>query len=102
MKIEGQGPTSAASTTEAHAAQANDRVQLGRSDQARRPDDPGNDRVNVSADARLFTSALREVTRAPEVRQDVVERARQKLAAGEIGQDPLKLADRMIDSLLSR
>jgi flagellar biosynthesis anti-sigma factor FlgM len=102
MKIEAQGPNSLASTTEAQAAQANDRAQLGRSDQARTANDPKNDRVNVSADARLFTSAVREVARAPEIRQDVVERARQKLAAGELGQDPLKLADKMIDSLLSR
>jgi len=102
MKIEGQGPNSLTSTTEAQATQANDRVQLGRSDRARAADDPKNDRVNVSPDARLFTSAVREVARAPEVRQDVVERARQKLAAGEIGRDPLQLADRIIDSLLSR
>jgi flagellar biosynthesis anti-sigma factor FlgM len=102
MKIEGQGPNSLASTTEAQATQANDRVQLGRSDQTRAAGDPKNDRVNVSADARLFASAVREVARAPEVRQDVVERARQKLAAGEVGQDPLKLVDKIIDSLLSR
>lgn len=102
MKIEGQGPNSLTSTTEAQATQGSDRVQLGRSDQARAADDPKNDRVHVSPDARLFTTAVREVARAPEVRQDVVERARQKLAAGEIGQDPLTLADRIIDSLLSR
>lgn len=47
-------------------------------------------------------SAVRAVEKTPAVRQDVVERVRAKLAAGEIGNDPARLADRIIDSLLSR
>jgi len=101
MKIEGQGPNPLASANEAQSAQAPDRAQAGRTE-GRRETDRHADRVVVSPDAQLFTSAVREVSRVPEVRQDVVERARQKLAAGEIGRDPLKLADRIIDSLLSR
>lgn len=102
MKIEGQGPNPLASTNEAPSPHATDRVQAGRTEQGRREVDPRADRVVVSPDAQLFTSAVREVSRVPEVRQDVVERARQKLAAGEVGRDPLKLADKIIDSLLSR
>jgi flagellar biosynthesis anti-sigma factor FlgM len=102
MKIEGQGPNPLTSTNESQSAQAPDRVQGGRTDAGRRADDPKADRVVVSPDAQLFSSAVREVSRVPEVRQDVVERARQKLAAGEIGRDPFKLADKIIDSLLSR
>jgi flagellar biosynthesis anti-sigma factor FlgM len=101
MKIEGQGPNPLASANEAQSAQAPDRVQAGRAEGGRETDRHA-DRVVVSPDAQLFTSAVREVSRVPEVRQDMVERARQKLAAGEIGRDPLKLADKIIDSLLSR
>jgi flagellar biosynthesis anti-sigma factor FlgM len=102
MKIEGHGPNQLGSTHEAQSAQANERVQGRRTDLETREAEARGDRVEVSGDARLISTALRAVERAPEVRQDVVERARQKLAAGEIGHDPVKLADRMIDSLLGR
>ena len=36
------------------------------------------------------------------IRPEVVERAKAKLAAGEVGNDAYRLADRMIDSLMSR
>ena len=62
----------------------------------------GADRVEVSKDAQLMSSALQEASKAPAIRQDVVERARQKLAAGEVGNDPERLAERMIDNMLSR
>jgi hypothetical protein len=58
--------------------------------------------VEVSADARLLGKALDAAAKAPEIRQDVVDRAKAKLAAGEIGNDPARLADRLIDSLLSK
>jgi anti-sigma28 factor (negative regulator of flagellin synthesis) len=58
--------------------------------------------VELSSDAQLASSAVRAATNAPAIRQDVVEQARQKLLAGQIGQDPLKLADRLIDHLLER
>jgi flagellar biosynthesis anti-sigma factor FlgM len=101
MKIEGNGPNQLARTEEAQQAQQLDRAQAGRAGKDRPPTSPG-DRVEVSSDARLMSSALQEATKAPAVRQDVVERARQKLAAGEVGTDLERLADRMIDSLLGR
>ena len=58
------------------------------------------DRVQVSGDAALAVAAQRAANDAPDVRQDLVERMRAKLAAGEIGNDPGRLADRMIDHLL--
>lgn len=77
-----------------------DRVQGGR-DQARvGAGGQGGDRVNVSDDARLLSAAVAAAEKAPEIRQEVVERARLKLAAGEIGNDAGRLADRIIDSLL--
>jgi flagellar biosynthesis anti-sigma factor FlgM len=101
MKIDGHGPNPLASPPEAQSAQANERVQAGRLDLGARAVESGADRVEVSADARLLTDAVRAAERAPDVRPEVVEQARQKLLAGEIGRDPLRLADSIIDSLLS-
>lgn len=98
MKIEGDrtfGVTDAQQSTPA------ERIQNGRDQNRTAASGTGGDRVEVSADARLLSSAVAAAEDAPEIRQDVVERARQKLAAGEIGNDPARLADRIIDSLLS-
>jgi flagellar biosynthesis anti-sigma factor FlgM len=59
-----------------------------------------SDRVEVSKDAQLLTSALKVATSTPEVRADAVERARQALEDGRIGQDSTTLAERIIDDLL--
>ena len=70
---------------------------------ARKSEVPGSaskDTVQVSSDAQLLSAALKATTDAPAIRQDKVEAARQKLAAGEIGNDAGRLADRMIDDLL--
>jgi anti-sigma28 factor (negative regulator of flagellin synthesis) len=56
----------------------------------------------VSADAQLMKTALDEVQKSPAIRTELVERLRQKLNAGEIGNDAGKLADRLIDDLLNR
>ena len=58
------------------------------------------DTVELSSQARLVGRALNEASAVPDVRQDKVDRARQKLAEGEIGQDAPRLADKMIDHLL--
>lgn len=105
MKVEGQRPNPATTANEspsASAASAADRVQQARNEQAKRAAQATQDRVDVSSDARLLDAAVRAVSQAPEVRQDVVERARRKLAAGEVGNDVERLADKIIDSLLSR
>jgi len=102
MKIEGNRPDQVTASNESATALGAERVQAGRNDKADRANQAGTDRVELSPDARLMTSAVRAAERAPEVRRDVVERARQKLASGELGRDVLKLADRIIDSLLSR
>jgi flagellar biosynthesis anti-sigma factor FlgM len=60
------------------------------------------DRVEVSPDAQLMTSALAATNNAPAIRTELVERLRAKLNAGEVGQDSGKLADRLIDDLLNR
>ena len=101
MKIEGNRPNQLSRTDEAQQAQQTERTQAGRSEKGRRASS-GTDRVEVSSDAQLMSSALQQANKAPAIRQDVVERARQKLAAGEVGNDPLRLADRMIDSMIGR
>lgn len=98
MKIQGERPSG---VQDAGQAQQVDKAAQQRAQQARSGAD-GGDRVEVSADARLLGKAVDAASKAPEIRQDVVERAKAKLAAGEIGQDANTLADRLIDSLLAK
>ncbi len=96
MKIEGRGPNP--------EALANQRLEQLRSDRTASTDRtsarPGDDRVDLSNEAQLVNDVFRAAQNAPAIRQDVVERAQRKLAAGEIGNDTMRLADRMIDHLL--
>lgn len=62
----------------------------------------GADKVDLSADAQLLAAALKATTETTAVRADVVEAMKQKLAAGEIGTDSARLADRILDDLLER
>jgi len=97
MKIQGNSPNQ-----ETSATTRLEQTKSERQGKADRQGDAGTDRVELSSDAQLASSAVRAATNAPAIRQDVVEQARQKLLAGQIGQDPLKLADRLIDHLLER
>lgn len=67
-----------------------------------RPASGGTDKVELSSDAQLLAAALKATNAATAVRTDVVEAMKQKLAAGEIGNDSGRLADRIIDDLLKR
>jgi flagellar biosynthesis anti-sigma factor FlgM len=58
------------------------------------------DSIQLSSDAQLLHGALRAAADAPATRADRVEDVRQKLAAGELGKDAGRLADRLIDDLL--
>jgi flagellar biosynthesis anti-sigma factor FlgM len=98
MKIQGDRPSG---VQDAGQTQQVDKAAQQRGQQARGAADTG-DRVEVSADARLLGKAVDAAAKAPEIRQDVVERAKAKLAAGEIGNDANRLADRLIDSLLAK
>jgi flagellar biosynthesis anti-sigma factor FlgM len=60
----------------------------------------GGDQVTVSADAKFATSAIDAARNTPDVRQDVVERAKALLNEGKIGNDPHRLADALIDKAL--
>ena len=67
-----------------------------------RPAAGGTDTVELSSDAKLLAAALKASNEATSVRTELVEQMKQKLAAGEIGNDSGRLADRIIDDLLKR
>lgn len=96
MKIDGQHAAHEPITT-----QRSDGTKPGRVDgQGRSTDAPGSDRVDLSPAGSLVSQAMHRANEASDVREDLVERMRQKLAAGEIGADAAQLADRLIDHLL--
>jgi flagellar biosynthesis anti-sigma factor FlgM len=97
MKIQGNSPNH-----ETSAAGRVEQTRTERQGRTARPGEPGGDRVELSSDAQLVSQAVKAAGDAPAIRQDVVARARQKLMAGEVGSDSLKLADRLIDHLLER
>jgi flagellar biosynthesis anti-sigma factor FlgM len=67
-----------------------------------RPATSSGDTVEVSADAKLLSAAVKTADGTPGIRTDVVERMKEKLAAGEIGNDAGRLADRMLDDILNK
>jgi hypothetical protein len=56
--------------------------------------------VEVSPEAQLVAAAIQAAQDSPEIRMDAVERGRLALLNGTLGQDPDRLADRIIDALL--
>jgi flagellar biosynthesis anti-sigma factor FlgM len=60
------------------------------------------DRIDVSADAQLMAAALAAASDTPVIRQDVVDRAREKLAQGTLGADADALADALMDDALGK
>ena len=92
------------STQDTEAAKSTDAAQkVAEKRVAKKSDLPGavsTDRVEVSSDAKLLAAALKATTEVQPVRADVVEAMKQKLAAGELGKDSARLADRIIDDLL--
>ncbi|MEW6321195.1 MAG: flagellar biosynthesis anti-sigma factor FlgM [Acidobacteriota bacterium] len=97
MRIQGNSPYQEA--TAAQRLEGSDPRRAARAGQGPRP---AGDRVELSSEGAFATSALKAAGASPEIRQDVVERARQKLAAGGVGQDAERLADALIDHMLGR
>lgn len=99
MKIEGNSPNVQIGATAGN--QPLDKIDKDQSagtrvDQRRQD----GDRVDVSPDGQLMGEAVRAAQDSPAIRQDKVDAAKAKLAAGDVGADPQRLADRMIDQLL--
>jgi flagellar biosynthesis anti-sigma factor FlgM len=97
MKIEGNSPN-----PQALAANRVDPVRSDRSGRSDRASQQGDDSVALSADGQLISTTIRAAEGAPAIRHEQVARARQRLAAGEIGKDLDRLADRLIDHLLDK
>jgi flagellar biosynthesis anti-sigma factor FlgM len=95
MRIHGERPEHVGQTA---STQATERGRTGRSEQAGAP--ATADRVQVSDQARLLSAAIQAAHEAPDTSEVAIERARQKRAAGELGNDAERLADKLIDSLL--
>ena len=100
MKIDGNRQTQDTEAAEAAKRTALDQaVKRSGTDKAAAT---SKDRVEVSADAQLLAAATDAAQKTPAVRTELVERMKQKLDAGEIGNDSGRLADRMIDDLLGK
>jgi len=100
VKIDGYRPAQDTEATDASRRTGADQ-DVKRSG-AERPAASKSDRVEVSEGAQLLAKAINATNQAPAVRTELVERMRQKLHAGEIGNDSTRLADRIIDDLLNR
>ncbi len=100
MKIEGNRP--GIDTTAADAAQRVATDQQTRGTRVGNRSTAGGDTVEVSADAKLLSQAMKTADATPAIRADVVERVKEKLAAGEIGNDAGRLADRMLDDIVKQ
>jgi flagellar biosynthesis anti-sigma factor FlgM len=65
------------------------------------PGAPGKDQLSLSPDAQVIRAVLDQMTKQPEIRQDLVERMRALDAAGQLGRDAGGLADAMIERWLT-
>lgn len=91
-----------AASQESAASKQVDATRDKESARARRSPQPGSDRVDLSTEAELVAEALRVAEQTSDVRQDLVEQMRARLARGEVGDDVARLADSMIDHLLEQ
>jgi flagellar biosynthesis anti-sigma factor FlgM len=97
MKIDGNRPNpEAVTTTRVDTPQGERQGRVAQNDTSQ------GDRVHVSSDGQLATAAAAAAASAPDVRQDKVEQARKALQAGTVGADAVRLADKMIDSMLGK
>lgn len=62
--------------------------------------EPATDRIEVSSNARFLNSAVQAANDAPEIRPELVERAKKLIETGELGANVERLADRMIDHMM--
>ena len=62
----------------------------------------GGDKVELSSTAQLVATATQAANDAPEVRADVVARAKKLLESGELGADPERLANAIINRALDQ
>ena len=99
MKIDGQ-PISA--DIDPSGATGRTAASKGKDGGVKTGQTSSSDRIEVSSEARLLSTALAAAQSAPEVRADRVEAVRQKLAKGQIGNDVDRLANSMLDDLIEK
>ena len=98
MKIDGNRPAHDASATDGTRRTGKDAgVHQG---SVVAPSAAAGDRVELSGDAALRAAALAAANAAPEIRTELVARLREKLNAGQIGNDAGALADAILDDQL--
>jgi flagellar biosynthesis anti-sigma factor FlgM len=97
MKIQAARAEELTATSQSHAT---DRPRTNGAEPAAGTAAQVTDRFEVSSDARLADYAIKAAHAAPEIRQDVVEAAKAKLASGKLGADVDHLAGRLIDAML--
>jgi flagellar biosynthesis anti-sigma factor FlgM len=64
--------------------------------------DGRTDHVQLSSTSQLASTAAAAAADAPAIRPDAVARARARLESGELGNDPVKIAEALIDQLLEK
>lgn len=96
MRVEGSRPNS-----ETASAQRLEPVRPARTARTDHSVEPPQDHLNLSPSAQFVLTATKAVEEIPAIREEIVERVRQKLASGEVGQDTHRLAERMIEHLLA-
>lgn len=98
MKIDGNRPAHDTSATDGARRTGKDAgVQQG---SGVAPSAAAGDRVELSGDAALRAAALKAANAAPAIRTDLVDRMREKLNAGKVGNDAGALADAILDDQL--
>jgi len=98
MKIDGNRPAHDASATDGTRRTGKDAgVQQG---SGVAPSAAAGDRVELSGDAALRAAALKAANAAPAIRTELVDRMREKLKTGQVGNDAGALADAIIDDQL--
>jgi flagellar biosynthesis anti-sigma factor FlgM len=98
MKIDGNRPTT--DTQSADGARRTGKDASLRQGGGVAPSSSSSDRVELSGDAALRAAAFKAATDAPGIRTELVDRMREKLNAGKVGNDAGALADAIIDDLV--
>lgn len=96
MRIDKKGLDDAIDLQRVESAHASQTSQARRTAET-----SASDHVELSSGATLAGAAIKAAETTPEVRADVVARAKALLDAGEIGADPHRLADALIDRALN-
>ena len=97
MKIHNDHPSAQTRATDALAPTTDQASTPGRAQSS----SAQADQLRLSPEARALKAVADKAAEPPAIRQDVVDRARVLLDADTLGDDPVQLADAIIDDLLT-